>query len=166
MVDPSCSGSGIVSRLDSLLNTSGFTSARKEKLAKFQKQILLHALSCRVKINILCIILIYFFFLVKDAKRVVYSTCSLFEEENEQVVEAVLDIVGDEWEIHKVLPNWKHRGLTKYKVGDYCIRASPADDLTNGFFVARFHKKVIGYKREREEISNDDEPISKKSKKE
>jgi len=46
MVDPSCSGSGIVSRLDSLLNTSGFTSARKEKLAKFQKQILLYALSC------------------------------------------------------------------------------------------------------------------------
>ena len=48
LVDPSCSGSGIVSRLDSLLEsyTGGFTDDRKHRLAKFQKQILSHALQC------------------------------------------------------------------------------------------------------------------------
>lgn len=47
MVDPSCSGSGIVSRLDSLINMNGFTTQRKEQLAKFQKTILCHAMSCK-----------------------------------------------------------------------------------------------------------------------
>ena len=79
--------------------------------------------------------------LVVNAERVVYSTCSLFEEENEQVVEHVLEQMGDDWELHEVLPSWKHRGLSTYKVGPLCIRASPAEDQTNGFFVARFHRK-------------------------
>ena len=78
---------------------------------------------------------------VSNAQRVVYSTCSLFEEENEQVVEFVLQEMGHIWELHKALPNWKHRGLAKYEVGDSCIRASPTEDETNGFFVARFHRK-------------------------
>eukprot|EP00012_Vannella_robusta_P008028 CAMPEP_0206206876 /NCGR_PEP_ID=MMETSP0166-20121206/15248_1 /ASSEMBLY_ACC=CAM_ASM_000260 /TAXON_ID=95228 /ORGANISM="Vannella robusta, Strain DIVA3 518/3/11/1/6" /LENGTH=138 /DNA_ID=CAMNT_0053627513 /DNA_START=48 /DNA_END=460 /DNA_ORIENTATION=- len=123
MVDPSCSGSGIVSRLDNLLAVSDYTAKRKEQLANFQKKILCHALS------------------FSNAQRVVYSTCSLFEEENEQVVEFVLQEMGHIWELHKALPNWKHRGLAKYEVGDSCIRASPTEDETNGFFVARFHRK-------------------------
>mgnify|MGYP005994637989 CR=1 FL=1 len=73
-----------------------------------------------------------------------YSACSLFEEENEQVVEAVLEEMGDEWELHHVQPRWKHRGLKSYAVGEFCIRASPAEDQTNGFFVARFHRKRQG----------------------
>ena len=72
----------------------------------------------------------------------VYSTCSLFEEENEQVVEYVLEQMGENWELEKALPRWKHRGLRSYKVGEFCIRASPSEDQTNGFFVARFHRKT------------------------
>lgn len=51
MVDPSCSGSGIVSRLDSLLNRAEFTQERKDQLAKFQKKILSHALSCKCTLH-------------------------------------------------------------------------------------------------------------------
>lgn len=50
--------------------------------------------------------------------------------------------MGNKWELHKALPNWSHRGLSTYNVGNYCIRASPSVDDTNGFFVARFHRKV------------------------
>lgn len=46
MVDPSCSGSGIVSRLDNLLTLNEFSADRKGQLAAFQKKILCHALSC------------------------------------------------------------------------------------------------------------------------
>lgn len=51
--------------------------------------------------------------------------------------------MGNKWELHKALPNWSHRGLSTYNVGNYCIRASPSVDDTNGFFVARFHRKVV-----------------------
>lgn len=96
--------------------------------------------------------------LVSNAQRVVYSTCSLFEEENEQVVLHILETMGDKWELHRPLPQWKHRGLKKYPtIEDYCIRAAPAEDETNGFFVARFHRKQTPAAGKREKMETNDE---------
>eukprot|EP00210_Caulerpa_lentillifera_P006910 g6607.t1 len=82
ILDPSCSGSGTVySRMDDLLpstykdHTSGVSfkdDKRIQRLASFQTKMLRHGLS------------------FPNLKRLVYSTCSVHEEENEKVVQSVL----------------------------------------------------------------------------
>ncbi len=76
--------------------------------------------------------------------RVVYSTCSLYERENEMVVQEILDCeeFGRQFEICNVLPQWKHRGRKGYAFSRCCLRASPEKDLTNGFFVAVLERKT------------------------
>ena len=86
-----------------------------------------------------------------------YSTCSIHEEENEAVVEALLGKVKG-WTLRRVLPNWKRRGFKKFlhglsraidtrtpgihfsTAGDFCVRTIPEKDVTNGFFVACFER--------------------------
>jgi 25S rRNA (cytosine2278-C5)-methyltransferase len=152
LLDPSCSGSGIVTaceRLhevsendvdaDTAADSSGQT--RVQKLAQFQLQALLKALS------------------FPQAKRLVYSTCSVHEQENELVVAAALQqqqrrAPADTWRLRKCLPNWHRRGvhsntdntsssnsdgiarLTAAQAG--CVARALPDDKTNGFFVALF----------------------------
>ncbi|XP_068757883.1 28S rRNA (cytosine-C(5))-methyltransferase-like [Montipora capricornis] len=64
VVDPSCSGSGITTRMDRLVDEEQETAEKKrlESLATFQLSVLNHALSFPL------------------AKRVVYSTCSVYQE--------------------------------------------------------------------------------------
>ncbi|KJH40840.1 methyltransferase domain protein [Dictyocaulus viviparus] len=71
IVDPPCSGSGMVKRMDELTGQN-FTPERLKKLKNLQAMILKHALK------------------FPYLKRLVYSTCSVHEEENEQVVDEVL----------------------------------------------------------------------------
>ena len=97
LLDPSCSGSGIVKRLDYLTDDMAEESEIVEKerissLAEFQIQCILHA------------------FEFKNVRRVVYSTCSTNDEENECVVEAVLKSKLDFRLVENVLPNWDCRG--------------------------------------------------------
>ncbi|KAJ7347654.1 Putative 28S rRNA (cytosine-C(5))-methyltransferase [Desmophyllum pertusum] len=103
------------------------TSVRKSKglnqLAKFQLSVLNHALS------------------FPFVKRVVYSTCSVHQQENEDVVEAALKANGDRYTLEHALPPWTHRGMAVFPGAEKCIRASPDQDYTNGFFVALFVKK-------------------------
>lgn len=73
LVDPSCSGSGIVTRLDSVLDAAisdseAVRADRLRRLSGFQLLLVRHALS------------------FKHVRRVVYSTCSAYREENECVV--------------------------------------------------------------------------------
>lgn len=135
LLDPSCSGSGIVSRFDHLTEeieveqeTPEQVSERLKSLAEFQLKALLHA------------------FKFPNLKQVVYSTCSINKEENEDVVEKALKSTqGKKFSLvarDGVLPSWKRRGE---KVGDIndgqgLVRASPMDN-TNGFFVALFTRK-------------------------
>lgn len=110
-------GSGITTRLDHLSGTAP-DADRVRSLARFQTTILSHALR------------------FSAARRVVYSTCSIHEEENEQVVSRVLakpEFVG-RWALaprEEVLPAWSRRS----PVNESMIRCLPEDGL-HGFFVA------------------------------
>ena len=74
--------------------------ARLTSLSGFQTAILSHAMR------------------FTSARRIVYSTCSVHEQENEQVVERVLRKPEfAEWSIApraEVLPTWPHRGVDGY----------------------------------------------------
>ncbi|XP_068082524.1 28S rRNA (cytosine-C(5))-methyltransferase isoform X2 [Anabrus simplex] len=120
LVDPTCSGSGAYRNLD-------IPPEQLNKLTKFQSMILRHALTR-----------------FPDVKRVVYSTCSINAEENEQVVENVLSTV-DTFEVKNILPNaWINRGNADYLGGSNCLYAKPGVDLTTGFFMAVFERKKCG----------------------
>ncbi|RCH90660.1 hypothetical protein CU097_000379, partial [Rhizopus azygosporus] len=113
LLDPSCSGSGIISRLDHLVDDedenegssdkNGSTQEERLKnLSEFQISVIEHALK------------------FPNAKRVVYSTCSVHAEENEHVVKTVLKN-NPEFELASrdtVLPTWHRRGMPKEMDGD------------------------------------------------
>ncbi|XGW10341.1 hypothetical protein V3C99_012098 [Haemonchus contortus] len=138
IVDPPCSGSGMVKRMDEL--TGGNAQAeRLAKLRNLQAMILKHALK------------------FPNLQRAVYSTCSIFEEENEQVVDEVLLDTYVRQNFHlasSVLPTWNHRGLDTYDFGADCLRADPAKTLTNGFFVAVFERTSTEEKARSESSNN------------
>ncbi|XP_062614692.1 28S rRNA (cytosine-C(5))-methyltransferase-like [Saccostrea cucullata] len=124
MVDPSCSGSGIVNRLDNLTNDdSSTTQHRLDQLHKLQAQILRHAFS------------------FPNVKKIVYSTCSVHEEENEQVCEEIYNIFKERFKIQNVMKDWPERGREGYQKSDHYLRACPEKTLTNGFFVACFKRR-------------------------
>eukprot|EP00923_Selenidium_pygospionis_P022051 GHVN01038120.1.p1 GENE.GHVN01038120.1~~GHVN01038120.1.p1 ORF type:complete len:437 (+),score=38.95 GHVN01038120.1:115-1311(+) len=121
LVDPSCSGSGMITTPEHLVLKK--TSSEKFKhLIKMQKKLVNHALS------------------FPKVQRVVYSTCSLNEDENEKVVQSVLR-KNPSFELKKVLPRWKRRGLPKYSFSDMVARTDPKKDKTSGFFIALFQRK-------------------------
>jgi len=77
---------------------------------------------------------------VPTAKRVVYSTCSVHREENEDVVSAVLSAQSD-WELAPCFSEWKRRGLSEIPGMQHCIRTIITEDQTIGFFVACFERR-------------------------
>lgn len=128
LLDPSCSGSGIVSRMDKYLDSernevSQETEKRLNGLCRFQTAVLSHALG------------------FPKVKKVIYSTCSIFQEENENVVEKAYMRFGDTFELVNVLPKWKNRGIGSWSEAYKCLRACTETDRTNGFFVAMFERK-------------------------
>ena len=127
LLDPSCSGTGMPDHFitDDVASGDGaFDSKRLEKLVSFQTESLTRSLTC-----------------FPSALVVSYSTCSILKEENDQVVNAVLDVPGvsREWELApNVLPNWRRRtnkGL--------CVAVDPKLDDSNGFFLAVFRRKQL-----------------------
>jgi putative methyltransferase len=136
LIDPSCSGSGIKSRVD--YKKSDKEAGRLKKLQAFQVSLLKHALQARI------------------SKTIVYCTCSTSIEENEQVVEMALKESGvsDKWEIVEVLPYWPNRGDSNYEFGNNCLR-SDSDWLTNGFFIAKLKCNEIHVPPKLEETKKD-----------
>lgn len=103
------------------------------KLAAFQEKALIHALSCKLKFHNLqhnivefnicnlrfssdCVRFrnnIYFIFiLVPAVERVVYSTCSVHQIENEDVIKSVLPLAESYgFQLAMPFPQWPRRGL-------------------------------------------------------
>ncbi|XP_018412622.1 PREDICTED: probable 28S rRNA (cytosine-C(5))-methyltransferase [Nanorana parkeri] len=123
LVDPSCSGSGMPDRMRMLSEEAGSEkSERLQALSAFQSRALSHALS------------------FPSVQNVVYSTCSVHQQENEDVVKNILEQHTD-FRLAEALPSWPLRGLDTFPGSDCCLRASLTDTLTNGFFVALFQRK-------------------------
>ena len=99
---------------------------RLELLSKFQITILKHA------------------FKFPKVKRILYSTCSIHEKENEQVVEEVISSVSQNFKMRLLLPDWSERGVGGYEHAHCCLRMSHDSALTNGFFVACFERTGNG----------------------
>ena len=131
LLDPTCSGSGMVQRIDSFFKQQQQQApsapldsetieqdsesvlpspkqnqdydARVAALGEFQLSMLHHALNC------------------PTAKRVVYSTCSVHQQENEDVVAQAL-ARHPEFALVDPLPSWTRRGLPVFDQGKYVHR--------------------------------------------
>ncbi|XP_047487615.1 28S rRNA (cytosine-C(5))-methyltransferase-like [Penaeus chinensis] len=120
-LDPTCSASGLNIIKDNI------SPQRIKGLASFQIHLLQFALS------------------FPFVKEVVYSTCSVYEEENEEVIEEALKAYGHQFELEdigKKLDGWKHFGKEGYEFGSKCVRTVPDVDRCHGFFVAKFVRKA------------------------
>lgn len=154
LIDPSCSGSGLVlaaHRGELTPELRGVeaehddetTNASVEALALEQQALILHAMS------------------LPSAIVIAYSTCSIHRAENEDVVIAVLAERKD-WQLVQAVPQWPHRGLDLPEfadIKDKVCRANFEKDGTNGFFVARFERSVVPA------ASGEEVALSKKEKK-
>jgi len=96
---------------------------RLESLSKFQKELITHALK------------------FPSVKKLVYSTCSIHKEENEEVVQNILKTHSN-FQLIKALPEWKRRGLKIFEGSENCVRTEPKEDKTHGFFVSCFEKII------------------------
>lgn len=150
LVDPSCSGSGIFGRkheddaaaAEETNRDDQKDQFRLHKLSEFQYRIVKHAL------------------LFGSAKKVVYSTCSIHNIENEEVVQKLLldsQVAAEGWQLApkiRVLPLWERRGdpngfsdfpeNQRAALADGVVRALPKVDGGIGFFAACFEKQDVG----------------------
>ncbi|PWN37240.1 S-adenosyl-L-methionine-dependent methyltransferase, partial [Meira miltonrushii] len=169
LLDPSCSGSGILGRLDYLTRdqdevdnaegVEGDASTQQQErlkgLAAFQSSMIDHAMH------------------FPSLQRLVYSTCSIHHEENEEVVIKALnsDIAKKRgWRLaqrREVVSSWPTRGITEHCKGDQVLAngmircvpggeenadaaqsntgsesTEPHMEATNGFFVTCFVRSV------------------------
>ncbi|XP_073055300.1 25S rRNA (cytosine-C(5))-methyltransferase NSUN5 isoform X2 [Primulina eburnea] len=130
LLDPSCSGSGtVVDRLDHLLPSyragqSDDEIKRLRKLAGFQKRVLEHALS------------------FPAVERIVYSTCSIHQIENEDIINSVLHLASSHgFQLETVFPQWPRRGLPTFDGSEHLLRTDIVEDK-EGFFIALFVRKI------------------------
>ncbi|KAG0048140.1 hypothetical protein BGZ83_006856 [Gryganskiella cystojenkinii] len=168
LLDPSCSGSGIVNRLDHLvdayadeqeqatiLETTTTGGAAERAAAEEKKKERLKSLG---EFQVECVSKAMSF---PNVQKISYSTCSIYAEENEHVVTTLLKKHWPKWKLcprSKVLPTWHRRGYPadvcdipglvetdedRARVADCVVRAVPGGlegDLMNGFFVACFER--------------------------
>ncbi|EDV48518.2 probable 28S rRNA (cytosine-C(5))-methyltransferase [Drosophila erecta] len=125
LVDPSCSGSGMQNRMT--VCDERKDDNRLYRLQGVQIKMLSHAMSA-----------------FPNVKRIAYCTCSLWKEENEQVVQRCLQL-NPSYKLlscKKALRNkWHNVGDKDYpNIGKNCLYCLPDSDLTDGIFLALFEK--------------------------
>eukprot|EP00762_Andalucia_godoyi_P000778 ANDGO_03796.mRNA.1 25S rRNA (cytosine-C(5))-methyltransferase rcm1 len=129
LCDPSCSGSGMVQRVGiekavgEDANSAKKNMERLQQLADFQYSVVCQAMR------------------FPRMDRVVYSTCSIHRQENEDVVSRVL-CDNPEWSLAAALPSWHRRGIEIESLSPeqskLVARCDPNQDGCHGFFVAKF----------------------------
>lgn len=130
IVDPSCSGSGIIEHqiadYGEIRYDTEYVDNRVESLALFQEKILQKTLN------------------IPGIDQIVYSTCSVYQRENECVVKNVMSKVWRQFKLAKTLGEWKIRGIGKY--GKYMVRCIPNETDSQGFFVAKIIRRKVRLK--------------------
>lgn len=129
MLDVPCSGSGMTTRLkfgDTELETAK-DKKRLWNLEALQRRMLVHAMS------------------FPNVRRIVYSTCSIHQEEDENVVRYALKKFRNKFKLVNLFPEWNYgRGICENDSDlnelnlNYCIRTCYENNYTNGFFIACF----------------------------
>lgn len=128
---------------------------RLDKLTSLQEKFLKHAMNSFPK-----------------AKRIVYSTCSVYPEENERVIANVVKMSRAKWRVQNVedlLKNqWNNFGSAMYgSTGTRCLYARADSDMTTGFFLAVLDRdeKELAKVHKQEEAEARDVKKANKSKK-
>jgi 25S rRNA (cytosine2278-C5)-methyltransferase len=135
LLDPTCSGSGTVAGVERRggHDDDDALEHRIQSLSRFQCTALRHAMS------------------FPNCERIVYSTCSIYDAENELVMADALrpdpEQVDQEWTVvpPRCLSGWARRGrnvagLTQEQASAL-IRVDPNEDDTGGFFVACLERR-------------------------
>ncbi len=128
LLDVPCSGSGSVINCWRIFEEWSLGIVRR--LSRYQKDLLRAAVKCLDKEGVL-----------------VYSTCSLEPEENEEVVDFAIRELGLEVEETKFRGLKFREGLTSWEGKRFhddvskAVRIFPHDNLTEGFFVCKLVKK-------------------------
>jgi 16S rRNA (cytosine967-C5)-methyltransferase len=124
LIDAPCSGTGTLARHPEIR-----WRLRPEQLAAF------HQLQVRLLGNAIASL--------KPGGQIVYSTCSMEPEENEEVVAEVLGsrpairCLGARTSAERLRPHLSDGSLAEgLFAGDGCFRTSPAGQHTDGFFAA------------------------------
>ena len=147
VIDPSCSGSGMINNIDNFddlekmeiensKNFEKYVNEKYEGLEKYQKDKILKL--SQMQENFIQFSIKNF----KNLKFIVYSTCSIYEKENENVVRNILNN-NPKIELVNIFDNkWKLRGFNTKKSFpenmNFCIRENPYGKINDGFFVALF----------------------------
>ncbi|KAG9393897.1 RNA (C5-cytosine) methyltransferase, partial [Carpediemonas membranifera] len=116
VVDPSCSSSGVVGNPDKRFGAMFGETTDLAGLAEFQHSCLTHAMG------------------LETVQAIVYSTCSVHDEENEEVVRRALQTVPG-WKPAYPLSAWERRGHGDDEVARCSIRTDTEQDQTDGFYV-------------------------------
>lgn len=104
-----------------------------------------------------------------NAKRIVYSTCSLFPEENERVITNVVKTSRAKWRVQDVNEllkgQWNNFGSGMYgSMGTRCMYARPESDLTTGFFLAVLDRDQKDLEKAQDNIKKTEKSKNKKRK--
>ncbi|XP_023949527.2 28S rRNA (cytosine-C(5))-methyltransferase [Bicyclus anynana] len=139
LLDPSCSGSGMELSVHNYIDET-----RLAKLTSLQEKFLKHAMNA-----------------FPNAKRIVYSTCSIFPEENERVITNIVKASRAKWRVKDVKEllkdQWNNFGSGMYgSMGTRCLYAKPDSDFTTGFFLA-----VLDRDSKDKETLEDDHKVAK-----
>lgn len=122
LIDAPCSGLGTVRRMP------------------MQKYRLNDKLLHRITTNQYKILEYYSQFLAIDG-NLVYATCSILPDENEDIINKFLD-VHKEFEAVPLKPSFDSFNIEipELKYSDYCLALTPLNDETDGFFMAKIKR--------------------------
>ncbi|KAA0002530.1 MAG: RsmB/NOP family class I SAM-dependent RNA methyltransferase [Thermoplasmata archaeon] len=126
LLDAPCTASGKIAKVESIIKKWNY--ARIKAMARKQKKLIEGA-----------------YHALKKGGVMVYSTCSIEPEENEEVIDFAIKNFNLEPEKFKIKNLKTRKGIKewygkRYEGAEKCIRIWPQDNQTEGFFICRLRK--------------------------